>query len=111
MPPHSMKKIKTLLLLLAMSFFLFACSKPIGPTAEIGDRVTVEYEATFANGSTYDTSDNYDVPVTFTIGNKEVLVGLEKAVLGMHEEESIHILLSPEAAYGLHAPEKVEFIL
>lgn len=87
---------------------MLACSA--GPVAEIGDRVTVEYEATFANGSLYEKSSDYDMPVTFNIGNREVLVGLEKAVLGMHEDESIHILLSPEAAYGLHDPEQVELI-
>lgn len=93
---------------MALSLLLLACSQ--GPVAEIGDKVTVEYEAILANGSLYEKSSDYDIPVTFTIGNHEVLVGLEKAVLGMHEEESIHILLSPEAAYGLYDPEKVELI-
>ncbi|HLC70406.1 MAG TPA: FKBP-type peptidyl-prolyl cis-trans isomerase [Candidatus Nanoarchaeia archaeon] len=97
-----------LCILLGLSLILLACSA--GPVAEIGDRVTVEYEATFANGSLYEKSSDYDMPVTFNIGNREVLVGLEKAVLGMHEDESIHILLSPEAAYGLHDPEQVELI-
>ena len=68
-----------LCILLGLSLILLACSA--GPVAEIGDRVTVEYEATFANGSLYEKSSDYDMPVTFNIGNREVLVGLEKKIL------------------------------
>lgn len=102
---------KTLLLVLATTLFLFACSQPSGPAADIGDLVTIEYEATFADGSLFDRSADYDEPVTFTIGNKEVLIGLERTVIGMRKGETKKVLLAPEAAYGLDNPDKIELIL
>lgn len=105
-----MKKIHTLLLLLTISLFLLACSTPSGPAAEIGDMVTVEYTATLADGSLFDQSKDYDAPVTFTIGNREVLIGLEKIAIGMHQGEQKKVLLSPETAYGVSDPQKVELI-
>lgn len=105
-----MKTTRTLLLLLTISLFLLACSTPSGPAAEIGDVVTIEYESRYANGSAFDSSKDYDVPVTFTIGNKEVFPGIERTVIGMHEGERKEILLSPEAAYGLPDSEKIELI-
>jgi len=103
-----MKKFCTLLIVL--SLFLLSCSKPLGPAAEIGDLVTIEYESRYANGSLFDRSAEYDVPITFTIGNKEVFPGIERAVMGMRPGERKEVLLSPEAAYGLHDPERVELI-
>ncbi len=101
---------KACILLIVLSLLLVACSKPAGPAAEIGDLVTIEYESRYANGSVFDRSADYDVPVTFTIGNREVFPGIERTVMGMHEGERKEVLLSPETAYGLHNPEKVELI-
>lgn len=96
--------------LIVLSLILLACSKPLAPTAEIGDLVTVEYKATLADGSLFDQSKDYDDPITFTIGNREVLTGLERTVIGMHAGEQKKVLLSPEAAYGLLDPDKIEII-
>lgn len=103
-----MKKIG--ILLIVLSLLLVACSKPIGPVAEIGDKVTIEYESKYANGSIFDRSADYDVPVTFTIGNKEVFPGIERTAIGMHKGETKKVLLTPEAAYGLDNPNKIELI-
>jgi|SRR3989338_3507022 len=96
--------------LLVISVVLVACSKPLGPAADLGDLVTVEYEATLADGSLFDSSQDYDVPVTFTVGKQEVLPGLETAVIGMHAGEQKKILLTPESAYGMPTPDKIELI-
>lgn len=100
-----------------MSIFLFACAGKFPrpalatlPIAEPGDKITIEYEANFANGSLFDRSADYDVPVTFTLGQREVFPGIEKTVLGMKPGEKKKVLLTPEAAYGLHDPAKVELI-
>lgn len=101
---------KTCILLIVISIFLLACSKPLDPAAEIGDLVTIEYKATFADGSLFDQSKDYDTPVTFTIGNREVLPGIERTVIGMREGETKKVLLTPEAAYGSDDPKKMELI-
>lgn len=107
-----MKKtsILSIILSIILSLFLIACSKPLGPVAEIGDLVTIEYKATFADGSLFDRSEDYDEPVTFTIGNREVLIGLERTVIGMRQGETKKVLLAPEAAYGLDDLDKIELI-
>ncbi len=104
----TMKKAR--ILLIVLSVFLLSCSKPLGPVAEIGDLVTIEYESRYANGSLFDRSADYDVPITFTIGTKEVFPGIERAVMGMRPGERKEVLLSPEAAYGLPDSEKIELI-
>ena len=101
---------KRCLLLIVLSLLLVACSQSLGPAAEIGDKVTIEYKATLADGSLFDQSKDYEVPVTFTIGNREVLIGIERTVIGMHQGEQKKVLLSPEAAYGLSDPQKMELI-
>ena len=90
---------KAIILLIVLSLFLLACSKPIGPAAEIGDLVTVEYTATLADGSLFDQSKDYDK-----------LYNFEKNELGMHKGEQKKVLLSPETAYGLSNPQKIELI-
>ncbi len=100
--------MKKIFFLLITALILTSCAQK--PVAEFGDTITIEYKATLADGSKFDDSQDYDIPTTFTIGNREVLVGLERAVLEMHEGEQKKVLLSPEAAYGLNAPEKIELI-
>ncbi len=103
--------VKTIsFVILALSLFLWACSAVLGPVVKIGDKVTIEYESRYANDSTFDRSVDYGVPVTFTIGNREVFPGIERTVIGMRQGERKEVLLSPEAAYGLHDPNKVERI-
>lgn len=95
---------------MVITVFLVACSTPTGPAAEIGDLVTIEYESRYANGSLFDSSADYDVPVTFTIGSREVFPGIERTVIGMHQGERKEVLLSPETAYGLPDPDKIDLI-
>ena len=109
-----MKKIHRMktrfLLVVAFSLLLLACSEIKGPAAEIGDTVTISYESHYINGSIFDRSADYSVPVTFTIGKKEVFPGIEQSVMGMHQGEEKNIMLTPEAAYGPHDSDKVEQI-
>ncbi len=89
------------LLIIVMAIFLLACSKPLGPAAEIGDKVTIEYTAKLNDGTIFERSADYPDPITFIVGQREVLPGLEKAVVGMHIGEEKNFILAPEAAFGL----------
>ncbi|RDI69955.1 FKBP-type peptidyl-prolyl cis-trans isomerase [Halopelagius longus] len=84
---------------------------------EPGDRVTVEYVGRFEDGSVFDTSD-YEVaedsgllgargedrtdysPLSFTVGEGEVIEGLETGVVGMEAGEEATLTVPPEEAYG-----------
>lgn len=50
--------------------------------ARLGDTVKVHYTGTVADGTEFDTSRERG-PLEFTIGRKQVILGFERAVLGM----------------------------
>ena len=55
--------------------------------AKHGDTVKVHYRGKLHNGSVFDASFGRE-PLEFTIGEGEVIPGLEDAVLGMHPGDS-----------------------
>ena len=77
------------------------------PKAQDGDKVTVVFEATLDDGSVFDTSDEQE-PMSFVLGDSEVLPGLEKAVSGMEVGEQKVVTIPPEEGYGLHQERLVE---
>ena len=66
-----------------------------------GSRVSVEYTGTLEDGTVFD-STKYSQPLEFTVGEKEVISGLDHAVLGMKLNEEKKISLKPQQAYGPH---------
>ena len=93
--------------ILLLSVLLVSCSFQ---TVQEGDRVTVEYVATLADGTLFESSSDYDIPITFVVGEGQVLKGLENAVLGMKESEHKKVLLRPEEAYGFPDRTKIEMM-
>jgi len=78
-----------------------------------GDRVTLDYVGRFTDGTVFATSRadvarEHDLvedpsgvsPLSFTVGNGEVIRGLDEAVVGMGPEESKTVTVPPEDAYG-----------
>ncbi|MBM9519116.1 peptidylprolyl isomerase [Desulforhopalus vacuolatus] len=71
-----------------------------------GDGVEIHYTGRLADGMVFDTSRCRD-PLQFRVGTKQVIPGIDGAVIGMEigEKKSVHI---PTAeAYGLHRPERI----
>ncbi|MDD3621902.1 MAG: peptidylprolyl isomerase [Methanofollis sp.] len=77
------------------------------PTA--GDNVSVKYIGTFENGTVFDSNVGKEA-FTFTIGEKQVIPGFEKAVLGLSEDESVTVKVPMEEAYGEYNPALVSTI-
>jgi peptidylprolyl isomerase len=75
--------------------------------AQEGDTVTVSYEGVLDDGSPFDSSTEED-PLTFILGESEVLPGFERAVIGMEIGQSKTISVPPEDAYGLRLDRLVE---
>jgi len=86
-------------------------------TIEAGDRVAVEYVGRFDDGSVFGTSryavavehgldeaqdrDEADYgPLEFTVGEGDVIEGLDEAVRGMADGDSATVRVPPESAYG-----------
>lgn len=68
-------------------------------SARTGDTVVVHYTGTLSDGKEFDTSRDKE-PLTFTLGNGQVIQGFEDALLGMKVGEKKRITLPPEQAYG-----------
>ena len=96
--------------------------------AQEGDVVTVDYIGMLENGELFDTSieavalneslpkadifvprESYE-PITFTLGEGEVITGFEKAVLGMRVNETKTVTLPPDEAYGYANPTLIDVI-
>lgn len=75
-------------------------------TAGDGDEVTVEYTGKLQDGSVFDTSDDRG-PISFTIGDQEVIPGFEDAVVGMEPGESKTTTIAPENGYGHRSDERI----
>ncbi len=84
-----------------------------------GDRVKVNFTGRLEDGTVVDTSvdcgcDECDcdetVPVEFTLGEEEVIPGLEEAMIGMKPGESKTVRIASDNAYGPHDEEMVMVI-
>lgn len=71
-----------------------------------GDTVTVEYTGKLDDGTVFDTSEDRG-PISFTIGEDEVIPGFQEAVVGMEAGETASATLAPEDAYGPRSDERV----
>lgn len=67
--------------------------------AKSGDTVHVHYTGKLDDGSVFDTSEGRD-PLTFQLGQGQVVPGFEKAVMGMAVGEKKVETISSDQAYG-----------
>ena len=68
-------------------------------TVERGDTVKVRYTGRLENGMVFDSTMSSG-PLMFTIGEGELIVGFEEAVVGMKPGESKKVKVSADKAYG-----------
>ena len=71
-----------------------------------GDTVKVHYTGKLENGDVFDSSRERE-PFEFTLGNKAVIPGFEKGVIGMGVGDTKTIEILPEEAYGAKQDELV----
>lgn len=69
------------------------------PEAQIGDTVQVHYTGKLEDGSVFDSSQDRE-PLTFTLGQGQVIPGFESIVVGMNEGEAATKTVPVEEAYG-----------
>lgn len=74
--------------------------------AKKGDKVRVHYIGRLEDGSVFDSSVDRE-PLEFTLGEKQVIPGFEKAVEGMTPGESKTALIAASQAYGQYYSEMV----
>lgn len=71
-----------------------------GPKVAVGDTVTVDYIGKLQNGQQFDNSYVRGEPFTFTVGEGQVIAGLEEGIIGMQAEGERILVIPPELAYG-----------
>lgn len=74
-----------------------------------GDTVKVHYTGKLENGDVFDSSKE-NGPFEFTVGDKAVIPGFEKGVVGMGVGDTKTIEIPPEEAYGAKQDELVVMV-
>ncbi|MBM3940087.1 MAG: peptidylprolyl isomerase [SAR202 cluster bacterium] len=67
--------------------------------AKDGDEVAVHYRGTLDSGEEFDSSQGRD-PLTFTLGQGQIIPGFENAVRGLMVGATATIHIEPDDAYG-----------
>ncbi|MFO7978123.1 MAG: FKBP-type peptidyl-prolyl cis-trans isomerase [Bacteroidales bacterium] len=67
---------------------------------EQGDIVKIHYVGKLEDGTVFDSSYERKEPVTFRLGNEQVIAGLEEGVSYMSEGGQATLVIPPELAYG-----------
>lgn len=68
-----------------------------------GDTVQLHYTTYAADGCVIETSGQRD-PLVFTVGSPDIIVGINRAVVGMRQGERRRIAIAPEQAFGFRDP-------
>lgn len=72
-----------------------------------GNTVKIDYTGTLDDGTVFDSSENHDEPLEFTVGAGQVIKGFEEAVIGMEVDEEKEFRIEASDAYGEVSPELV----
>jgi FKBP-type peptidyl-prolyl cis-trans isomerase SlpA len=77
----------------------------IGPKT----RVLLQFAISLEDGTEIDSNFAQD-PVSFTMGDGQLLPGFEKALLGLKIGDEKTVLIAPEDAFGLVNPDNVHWV-
>ena len=75
-------------------------------TVETGDTITLNCKGMLESGQVV-TDSGQDGPLTFKVGEFDVITGLNSAVIGMKEGETKEVTLPPEDAFGEYDENKL----
>jgi peptidylprolyl isomerase len=75
--------------------------------AEHGDIVRINYSGRLVDGTPFDSSEGR-APLEFTLGQGQVIVGLERHVSGMETGQKSTVTIPADAAYGPRREEAIQ---
>ena len=71
-----------------------------GNESKKGDLLTLHYTGMLENGQTFDSSYDRNSPITFILGEENVIKGFDTGVTGMKVGEKRKITIPPDLGYG-----------
>lgn len=71
-----------------------------------GDTILIHYTGKIEEGTVFDSTEGRN-PLEFTVGEGEVVAGLERGVIGMSPGETKQIVVPMEQGYGPRLKERV----
>ena len=71
-----------------------------GDTAQQGMQVSVHYQGRLTDGTVFDDSQKRGAPISFILGNGQVIPGWEQGIEGMKLGEKRVLTIPPELGYG-----------
>jgi peptidylprolyl isomerase len=74
--------------------------------AQIGSSVTIRYIGTLDNGRIFHSTEA-DGPLTVTIGDDQIFLALEQALIGMCAGETKNVVIAAADAYGQRHRENI----
>lgn len=102
------RKIQSAWILGLAALLMFAAPVWAGDrTVQEGDDVAIHYTGKLDDGTVFDDSKDRE-PLEFKVGTKQIIAGMNKAVVGMKEGEKKTVTMPPEEAYG-HYDDKLIF--
>lgn len=72
-----------------------------------GVQVTLHFSLSLSTGEVIDSNFEGE-PVTFTVGDGNMLPGFEAALFGMKQGEEHALVVPPESGFGQHNPENIQ---
>jgi len=112
MKNRNMVKKRSMVYKAALIGFVFSLlsvaiqTQAAGPVVSAGKSVTAHYTLT-VDGKEVETSKGKE-PVKFKVGNKEMIPGFEKAVMGMKAGQKKSFKVDPKEGYGVEDPKAVQ---
>lgn len=79
-----------------------------GPEVKVGDTVTVHYVGKYLNDKEFDSSRKRGETVTFKVGAKQAIPGVDAGIVGMKAGGSRSIIMPPGLAFGSAGTEDVQ---
>ena len=74
-----------------------------GETAQVGQKIVVNYKGTLLDGTVFDSSYDRGTPFSFTLGAGEVIEGWDKGFDGMKVGGKRKLVIPSEMGYGAQA--------
>lgn len=79
---------------------ILTINKGAGKKPAVGNTVKIDYTAAFIDGSVFDSTLERSEPFSFVIGQKQVILGLEEAVMNMQVGDHCLVIIPFRLAYG-----------